>query len=185
MWIYPQENLSTICNIELLILTTHFVITICPINFFAQSAWKSLDPLLYKSYMNSRVVLTWQILWFTSASSLTPPSFSVIEVINPGQIEILQIKISYRDYQNKINPLSPHDALKHHFTSLITDLIFLQLRVLERKFPWDWFTNTWQFSSIFHPHQIIFIHYKSRIADEDDYGKLRLERVKINILNNL
>ena len=28
-----------------------------------------------------------------------------------------------------INPLSPHDALKHHFTSLKADLIFLQLRV--------------------------------------------------------
>ena len=26
-----------------------------------------------------------------------------------------------------INPLSPHDALKHHFTPLKTDLIFLQL----------------------------------------------------------
>ena len=23
-----------------------------------------------------------------------------------------------------VNPLSPHDALKHHFTSLKTDLIF-------------------------------------------------------------
>ena len=33
------------------------------------------------------------------------------------------------------NPLSPHDALKHHFTSLKTDLISLQQRVLERKFP--------------------------------------------------
>ena len=31
--------------------------------------------------------------------------------------------------------LSPHDALKHHFTSLKTDLIFLQLRVLEGKLP--------------------------------------------------
>ena len=30
-----------------------------------------------------------------------------------------------------LNPLSPHDALKHHFTSLKTDLIFLQPRVLE------------------------------------------------------
>ena len=29
------------------------------------------------------------------------------------------------------NPLSPHDALKQHFTSLKTDLIFLQLGVLE------------------------------------------------------
>ena len=30
-----------------------------------------------------------------------------------------------------LNPLSPHDALKHHFTSLKTDLIFVQQRVLE------------------------------------------------------
>ena len=35
----------------------------------------------------------------------------------------------------EINPLSPHDALKYHFTSLKTVLIFLQLRVLERKCP--------------------------------------------------
>ena len=41
------------------------------------------------------------------------------------------------------NPLSPHDALKHHFTSMKTDLIVLQSRVLERKFPLNWFTNTW------------------------------------------
>ena len=34
-----------------------------------------------------------------------------------------------------INPLSPHDALKHHFTSMKTDLISVQLRILERKFP--------------------------------------------------
>ena len=27
----------------------------------------------------------------------------------------------------KVNPLSPHDALKHHFTSLKTVLICLQL----------------------------------------------------------
>ena len=52
----------------------------------------------------------------------------------------------------RFNPLSPHDALKHHFTSLKTDLISLQQRVLERKFPWNWFTNTWQFSLIFKPH---------------------------------
>ena len=28
-----------------------------------------------------------------------------------------------------INPLSPRDALKHHFTSMKTQLIFLQQRV--------------------------------------------------------
>ena len=30
-----------------------------------------------------------------------------------------------------VNPLSPHDALKHRLKSLKTDLIFLQLGVLE------------------------------------------------------
>ena len=34
-----------------------------------------------------------------------------------------------------LNPLSPHDALKHHFTSLKTDLISLQQIVLEQQFP--------------------------------------------------
>ena len=72
-------------------------------------------------------------------------------------------KNEYRcDYQ--LNPLSPHDALKQHFTSLKTDLIFLQPWVLKWIFPCNWFTNTWQFSLLFHSHQIIFIHYKSRIA---------------------
>ena len=33
------------------------------------------------------------------------------------------------------NPLSPHDALKHHFTSQKKGLIFLQIRALELKFP--------------------------------------------------
>ena len=40
------------------------------------------------------------------------------------------------------DPLSPRDALKHHFKSLKTFLVFLQLGVLERKFPGNWFTNT-------------------------------------------
>ena len=35
----------------------------------------------------------------------------------------------------RFNPLGPNDALKHHFTSLKTDLTFLKQRVLERKFP--------------------------------------------------
>ena len=38
-------------------------------------------------------------------------------------------------YCRLFNPFSPHDALKHHFTSLKTDLILLQPRVLERKSP--------------------------------------------------
>ena len=43
-------------------------------------------------------------------------------------------------------------------------LISQQLGVLEWKFPRIWFTNTWQLSLIFHSLQVIFIHYKSRIA---------------------
>ena len=37
----------------------------------------------------------------------------------------------YMKVVQRFYPLSPHDALKHHFTSLKTDLIFLQLRALE------------------------------------------------------
>ena len=50
---------------------------------------------------------------------------------------LLPLKLTARGptLVERLNPLGPHDALKHHFTSLKTDLIFLQLRVLERKFP--------------------------------------------------
>ena len=34
----------------------------------------------------------------------------------------------------QFNPLGPHDALKHHITSLKRDLILLRLRGLEVKF---------------------------------------------------
>ena len=42
---------------------------------------------------------------------------------------------SIDNYPHTVNLLSPHDALKHHFTSLKTDLIFLEPRILEQKFP--------------------------------------------------
>ena len=43
--------------------------------------------------------------------------------------QILTSKVDHRA------GLSPRDALKHHFTSLKTELISLQQRVSERKFP--------------------------------------------------
>ena len=48
--------------------------------------------------------------------------------------------VKYVNLDHVFNPLSleelsPHDALEHHFTSLKTDLISLQPRVLKRKFP--------------------------------------------------
>ena len=38
-------------------------------------------------------------------------------------------------YRLVINSLNHHDSLKHHFTSLKTQLIFLQVNVLEGKLP--------------------------------------------------
>ena len=78
-----------------------------------------------------------------------------------------------------INPLSPHDAIKHHFTSLKT----LQLGF------WEWKHETGlEYMAIF---LIFFTHFKSSssttsrelrhsrlVVDEDDNGKCRLERVK-------
>ena len=90
-----------------------------------------------------------------------------------------------------INPLSPHDALKHHFTSLKTDLIFQQLRVLERKFPKNWFANRVYMTIFFnfsfasnhlHPLQVKNCDSNSRlVVDEDDNGKFRLERVNCSL----
>ena len=92
------------------------------------------------------------------------------------------------DPRNPLNPLSPHDALKHHFTSL---KIFLQLRVLDWKFPLNYFTNTFQFSLIFsitsnhlHSLQVENCGSNSRlVVNEDDYGKFRPERVNSPVAN--
>ena len=85
-----------------------------------------------------------------------------------------------------VNPLSPHDALKHHFTCLKTDIIFLQSRVLERKFPETGLPihgNLLKFlnhlSSHLHPLQVVNCDSNSRlVVDEDDNGKFRLEKGK-------
>ena len=72
----------------------------------------------------------------------------------------LQVVSRYRDSQPQVaenylylfyprpnilmfNPSSPYDALKHHFTSLKTYLIFSQIRVLEGQFRWNFSKNTW------------------------------------------
>ena len=69
-----------------------------------------------------------------------------------------------------LNPLSPHDALKHHFTCLKTDLIFRQTK--------DFCTT----SNHLHPLHVENCDSSSRlVVDEDDKGKFRLERVKHEI----
>ena len=83
-------------------------------------------------------------------------------------------------------PLSPHDALKHHFTMLKTDLIFLQLRIFLMKIPMklvcQYMVIIFNFSltsSHLHPLQAENRDSNSRlVADEDDKFKFRFERVK-------
>ena len=84
-----------------------------------------------------------------------------------------------------INPLSPHDALKHHLASLKNDLTSWNLAILERKFSWNRFKKNSIFihlsptSSHLHPLQVENCGSNSRlVVDEDDNGKLRLQRVK-------
>ena len=66
-----------------------------------------------------------------------------------------------------VNPLSPHDASKHIFTSLKVDLISLQLRGFRREISMKLFHQHMAKLTtflIFYPLQVIFIHHKSRIA---------------------
>ena len=88
------------------------------------------------------------------------------------------------------NPLSPHVASKHHFTPLKTDLIFLQLGVLEAKIS---LKLVYQYLAIFfifppalnhlHPLQVENCDSNSQlVVDEDDCDKFRLDRVKKTVL---
>ena len=78
--------------------------------------------------------------------------------------------------------LRPHDALKHHFTSLKTDLILLQPRVLEQNFHETGlpirgnFLNHIKSSSSL---QVENCNSNSQVVvNEDDNGKCRLKTVK-------
>ena len=82
-------------------------------------------------------------------------------------------------------PLSPHDALKHHFTSMKTDLIFLQLRSFRRQKSMQLLIKYMPSFFIFsptprqlYPIQVENCDSNSRlVVDEDDNGKFRSERV--------
>ena len=102
-----------------------------------------------------------------------------------GMSNYLSIALSLKWYLLVfiINPLSPHDASKHHFTSLKTDLIFLQLAALENfheiglpihgNFPQ--FLNHTKSSSF---TTVENCDSNSRlVVDEDDNGEFRLQRV--------
>ena len=97
-----------------------------------------------------------------------------------------RIQITWLLHMEVTNPLSPHDALNHHFASLKNGLISWNLLILEQKNSWICLKNNSIFfhlsstSSHFHPLQVENCDSNSRlVVDEDDNGKFRLKRVKI------
>ena len=84
------------------------------------------------------------------------------------------------------NPLSPHDALKHHFTSLKT-LNFSTTEgfrtKISMKLVYQYMANFCNFFTLNHLHPLQVENCDSNswlVVDEDDNGKLMLERVKFS-----
>ena len=79
-----------------------------------------------------------------------------------------------------VNPLSPHDALKHHFTSLKTDLIFLQLRSFRKK-SMKLFC---QYMAIFFNFSLISSHlYPIQVENCDSNSRLVVDEGLIQYFN--
>ena len=83
-----------------------------------------------------------------------------------------------------VNPLSPHDALKHHFTTLKTDnfpTIDGFIMKISMKLVYQYMAIFFTFSltsNHLHPLQVENCDSNSRlVVDEEDNGKFRLERV--------
>ena len=109
--------------------------------------------------MNTGKLISWYCYWHYKVNVIKYISHMVF--INLKQSQLIKRDSFVILFDEQVNHLSPHDALKHHFKSLKTHLIFLQPRVSEWKLPLNWHTNTSQFSLIFKPHQIIPIHYNA------------------------
>ena len=100
-----------------------------------------------------------------------------------------ELSPSTTPYQVTINPLSPHDALKHHFTSLnfLTTKGFRMQTSMKLACQYMVILfNCSSTSNHLHPLQVENCDSNSRlVVDEGDNGKLRLERVKYNNNNNI
>ena len=89
--------------------------------------------------------------------------------------------------RNHLTPLSPHDALKHHFTSLKNRFNFPTTSGFRMKNPMKlvhrYITILFTFpttSNQFHPLLVKNCGSNSRlVVDEDDNGKFRPERVNL------
>ena len=63
-----------------------------------------------------------------------------------------------------LKPFGPSRCIKASFQIAENRLNFPTSKGFRMNIKKKWFTNTWQFSLISHPLQIIFIHEKSRIT---------------------
>ena len=83
---------------------------------------------------------------------------------------------------NYINSLSPHDELKHHFTSLKTGFYNENFNKNGLPILGQYLAIFFNFSPTLnhlHPLQVENCNSNSRlVVDEDDNGKCRLQRVK-------
>ena len=94
--------------------------------------------------------------------------------VSDGKPTLGQHWLVFAGISGLFSPLSPRDALKHHFTSSKADLIFLQQRGLERKFMAIFFTFS-PTSNHLHPLQVKNCGSNSKfVVDEDDNHKVRL-----------
>ena len=90
-----------------------------------------------------------------------------------------------------LNPLSPHDSLKRHFTPenrLTFPVTKGFITKIPMKLAYQYVVISFNFSTKsnhLHPLQVENCGSNSRfVVDEDDYGKFRIEGVKFTNLTN-
>ena len=91
--------------------------------------------------------------------------------------------VSIHNDSKLFNPLSPHDALKHHITSQKKNPTIRDFRIkISMKLAYHYIAMFFNFSltsNHLHPLQVENCDSNSRlVVDEDDNDKFRLERVK-------
>ena len=79
-------------------------------------------------------------------------------------INILIMVMMYTVVTSFLQPFKPSRYIKASFYILKNRFNFPTTRGFRMTISMKLFQNTWQFSIIFNPLQVIFIHYKSRLA---------------------
>ena len=89
-------------------------------------------------------------------------SVGITQLMEDHTVDILGIVSAMRI--DRYYPFKPSRCIKASFYNPENILYFPTIRGFRMKIPMQLVYNTWQLSLICNPLQIIFIHYKSRIA---------------------